>query len=965
MKRRVSRGAWGALALVVCLGATPARADDVADEAELYFKVGAEKFIAHDYRGALEYFLRSNRLVQNRNVLFNIARSYELLGQLNDAFRYYTLALDGETSADARRTVEAALAALRSRVAVLEVETDPPGATIYIDRKDLGARGVAPRALAFASGTYKVLASLPGHADATPVEVKLEVGKTARVKLSLVKILGTAVFTGAPPGATARIDGGDEVPLGPGGTLPLPPGKHQVVLRMPGFQDDLHLVDIVADQTIEQAARMQPVQGNLVVETDERDAQILLDDKPVGFTPAVVAAPVGRHQLRLRLPGFREVRRTVDVNVGEPVKVEAELREVEEVSVASRTVEAVSDAPSSVSVISRQELRAFAYPTIMDALRGQRGFYVGDSSSYASVGVRGFSRLGDYGQRILVLLDGHPTNDDYIGSSYIGLDNRVDLEDIERVEVVRGPGSVVYGTNAFLGVVNLVPRQGRGRTGGEVGLSVFDYGLARGRARADFAIGSSVTAWVSVMGARGNGRDYGPSQLQLPDGTDPTIPDGANRVKAGSAQGEIRWRDLRVQGFYTSRDKHVPTGAYDTTLGDTRTALRDTRGFVEARYEPRISDSLQLLARAHANLYNFRGRYAYTPTDGGLGTETFQGRWFGTELRMLFSPTENLRLMFGGEMQLHTLAQLHGQDDTGVYLDDNKPFRVAGAYTSVDWAPVKAVRLSAGARLDYFSTFNGISINPRLAAILKPTSHTVVKVIGARAFRAPSIYEFYYNDDGRTQQPSPDLKPEAIYSGEVEVTEQLSPTVTLGGSLFATSIQSLITPQGSGTDADPLVYRNSPSPVRVLGAEAELRRDWRQGWMLDLVASVHKAEYSDPNSVSPSLRNVPDSPRFLASARAAAPLLNRALTLASRVSLEGPRFDRFEQEGQQEQRMTQTALIWDVILSGEETRSGISWSVGGYNLFDWRYSIPLSSEFRQRTLIQNGRTLLANVKVTF
>ncbi|RYE93340.1 MAG: PEGA domain-containing protein, partial [Myxococcales bacterium] len=851
MHRRGSRGAaWLALALVLWSGR--GRADDVADEAELYFKVGAEKFLAREYRGALEYFLRSNRLVPNRNVVFNIARSYELLGQLNDAFRYYTLALEGETDETARRAVEGALNALRSRVAVLEVVSEPPGATIYIDRKDLGARGVAPRSLAFGAGTYRVLASLPGHADATPVEVKLELGKSTRVKVALTRLLGTVIFEGAPAGSRARIDGGDEVPL-EGDALAVPPGRHQVVLRAPGYQDDPHLVEIEADQTIRQPARLQPQLGSVIVETDERDAQILIDGRPVGFTPSVVAAAVGQHQLQLRLPGFREVRRTIEVSPGEPLRVEAELREVAEISAASRAVESVNDAPSSVSVLTRQDLRAFAYPTIAEALRGLRGFYVGDSSSYGSVGVRGFSRLGDYGQRVLVLLDGHPTNDDYIGSSYVGLDNRVDLEDIERIEVVRGPGSVVYGTNAFLGVVNLVPRQGRGRTGGEVGASVFDHGLARGRARADVALGSNASAWVSVMGARGAGRDFTFSELAGADGSVPTA-SGADGVKAGTAQGEVRWRDLRVQGFYTARNKYVPTGAYETVLGDKRTSLRDTRGFVEVRYEPRLLESLQLLTRAHANLYNFRGRYAYAPTDGGLGVETFQGRWYGGELRMLFTPTPTLRVMFGGEAQLHTTARLHGQDDTAVYLDDNHPFRVAGAYTSVDWSPIEALRLSGGARLDYFSTFNGVSLNPRLAAILKPAARTVIKVIGARAFRAPSVYEFYYNDAGRTQQPSPDLSPESIYSGEVEVTQQLAPTTTLSGSLFASSIQSLITPEGSGTDADPLVYKNSRSPVQVIGAEAELRRDWRQGWMVDLVGSVHRASYRTPDAVSPGLR---------------------------------------------------------------------------------------------------------------
>ena len=67
-------------------------------------------------------------------------------------------------------------------------------------------------------------------------------------------------------------------------------------------------------------------------------------------------------------------------------------------------------------------------------MRGIRGLYLSDDRSYETVGVRGFSRPGDYGNRVLVLIDGHPTNDNWVNSSYIGYDGRTDLEDVERID---------------------------------------------------------------------------------------------------------------------------------------------------------------------------------------------------------------------------------------------------------------------------------------------------------------------------------------------------------------------------------------------------------------------------------------------------------------------------------------------------------------------------------------------------
>src|SRR5882757_9545869 len=118
--------------------AGPAQADDVADEADLQFQLGAERYNEGDYRGALEHFLASNRLVPNRNVGVNIARSYEQLKLYPEAFRYYTQSLDEETDETSQKRVAVALAQIKPHVAVLNIVTHPAGATIYIERRDLG-----------------------------------------------------------------------------------------------------------------------------------------------------------------------------------------------------------------------------------------------------------------------------------------------------------------------------------------------------------------------------------------------------------------------------------------------------------------------------------------------------------------------------------------------------------------------------------------------------------------------------------------------------------------------------------------------------------------------------------------------------------------------------------------------------------------------------------------------------------
>src|SRR5207253_8122327 len=121
------------LCLALLLAASAARADSLADEADFRFHRGARLFKDGNVEEALGEFLASNHLVHNRNVVFNIARSFELLKRYNEAYRWYTdiLAEPGVPDDD-RRAVDESIRRMQPSLALLRVESDPPGATIYL-----------------------------------------------------------------------------------------------------------------------------------------------------------------------------------------------------------------------------------------------------------------------------------------------------------------------------------------------------------------------------------------------------------------------------------------------------------------------------------------------------------------------------------------------------------------------------------------------------------------------------------------------------------------------------------------------------------------------------------------------------------------------------------------------------------------------------------------------------------------
>ncbi len=963
ISRKARRVALLALAIGTAVHGRAARADDLADEAELQFEIGADRYKAGDFRGALEHFLASNRLAANRNVVFNIARAYEQLGQNPDAYRYYSQALSGEQDPAARARIAEAIARIEPLVAVLDVDSDPPGATISITRRDLGARGNTPVTIGLSPGQYVVFADLPGYESVESAPQDLKEGTHAHLVVSLKQIVGALHIEGTPAGAEVRLD--DEGR--PVCTLPCmasaAPGRHTLFASAPGYQTKAVSVSLAAGSTEGVRVDLLPVTGTLLVASEVRNALVTVDGRERGLTPAALALPVGVHDVVVTHPGFRPAEQRIEVSADSQAHIDADLIPVEEVTAASRVTEMVEDAPSSVTIITGRELRAMAYPTIAEAVRGVRGVFLTDDTSYETVGFRGFSTPGGYGARVLVLVDGQPTNDDYVGSSYVGYDARADIDDIQRIEIIRGPGSALYGTGAFFGVINLVTRDRDAPTHGEVAVSTADNGVGHARATAQLRFSPDSGAWTSVAVARGSGRDYFFQEYA----SDPATGGNARGIdgfQTETVNGRIWYKALTAQWLLTSRDKTLPSGEFETIFGDPRTHFVDTRGLLELRFEPNVSQRLQLLSRAHLNLYDFDDFLAYPASTGGSARETFRGRWVGVEQRAVYTPVPAVRITAGGEVQRHFETDQTGQNDAGFYLNRNDPYSVIAGYGVADVTPSRALKLSVGSRLDYYSNF-GSSLNPRAAVIVRPYEAGNLKIVVGKAFRAPSVYEHYYT--GPTQIPGLDLRPEEIISGEVEFTHRFSSAISATVATYDNHVTNLIVLDGQGTAQSPNQYVNSTSPIETTGAEAEVRREWRDGWMVAASYAYQRSRYLNDapvGGVAP-LRDVPNSPNHLASLKAAAPIVGSLLNAMTRLSFVGPRMDKYDQSTDPPQGTTPSAFVWDVVLSGQAERYGLRYALGLYNAMNYRYTVPVSREFLQESIVQNGRTVLLSAQLTF
>jgi outer membrane receptor for ferrienterochelin and colicin len=149
---------------------------------------------------------------------------------------------------------------------------------------------------------------------------------------------------------------------------------------------------------------------------------------------------------------------------------------------ASKHLQSVNDAPSSITIVTAEEIREYGYRTLADILESVRGFYITYDRYFSYVGVRGFGRLGDWNSRVLLLIDGNRINDVVLGQALLGTEFPLDVDLIQRVEIVRGPSSSLYGAQAFFAVISVITRKGPDLHGPEVSLSTASFGTYEGRA---------------------------------------------------------------------------------------------------------------------------------------------------------------------------------------------------------------------------------------------------------------------------------------------------------------------------------------------------------------------------------------------------------------------------------------------------------------------------------------------------
>lgn len=253
------------------------------------------------------------------------------------------------------------------------------------------------------------------------------------------------------------------------------------------------------------------------------------------------------------------------------------------VSGASKYDQTVTAAPSSVSVITAEEIKNYGYRNLAEILNSVRGFYVTYDRQYRFLGVRGFGLPGDYNSRILVLIDGHRLNDNIYDSALIDTAFPIDIDLIDHIEVIRGPSSSIYGSNAFFAIINIFTRTGRSLAGTEISGEAGTFSSYKSRLSYGnkFPNGLEMLLSASYLSSDGDDRLFF-REFNSPE-TNNGIAKDLDDDEFKSFFSTLRYRDFTLQGVVHTREKAIPTAAWGTVFNERMSSTDDT-AWLDAKY---------------------------------------------------------------------------------------------------------------------------------------------------------------------------------------------------------------------------------------------------------------------------------------------------------------------------------------------------------------------------------------------
>lgn len=530
------------------------------------------------------------------------------------------------------------------------------------------------------------------------------------------------------------------------------------------------------------------------------------------------------------------------------------------VSIASKKDEKVTKAPSIVTVITAEEINNMGAKTLTDILVIVPGFSVIKEGAFGVVrfGARG---IRESDEKIKVLVDGHSLNIPFNGSAATYFDD-LPLKNVKRIEIIRGPGSALYGANAFLGVINIITKDADDIDGVKLvsGFGSFDtqeYGILFGKTFS----GVEVSGFADFFNTNGLSETIDEDVLSgLPifnrfSSTPGDTDDSRNKLDLNL---KLTYKDLEFNTKYMNKDTEPFVGPGYTLTDDSAQSFNYI--MADLRYKIKMNEKVTITPRIYYDQLDSEFLEEALPdgftipfdingdgkiesfSDGMVGSAVSTSRRLGADILMDYDLTKSNSISLGFNYEWERLdnVSFHANFDpiTGAALEDFQSVsnsanwirevyrQIWAIYIQDKWDITDDLSLSIGIRHDHYSDFEG-STNPRIGLVWNFIKNANLKILYGQAFRAPAFDELY-TINNPIFIGNADLKPETIRTYEIGLDYKLGAKTNVNVNYFFNVIRDTIGLAQKTSPTAPQIFSNLDG-ANIQGVEFELKHDFGKG----------------------------------------------------------------------------------------------------------------------------------------
>jgi outer membrane receptor for ferrienterochelin and colicin len=660
------------------------------------------------------------------------------------------------------------------------------------------------------------------------------------------------------------------------------------------------------------------------------DNQIFAQQKPIDeYTKEEIKLLTYDQLLDLSFEDLTTLAEKMGISVDELLNMQ--------ITVSSKTELTPRESPGIVSVITNEEIQNSGARDLIDILRFVPGF----SINYDGDGVIGPGIRGNWGQegKILILLDGQQMNDGLFLSNCLG--NHFDVNQIQRIEISRGPGSSIYGGSAELSVINIITKSGQEINGIKAVGTISEMKETFGRRNITFISGKKIKDFeFSLTGFYGeNYRTNNPYYSFYGVGDSAALSDSYTK----NINLKLKYKNLSYSFIL---DNYSNLAIYDENY------YEEYNGFMsELKYDIKLNDKMTVTPKIsikHNKPWYIKGEPKYERV----------AQIYDFNLNFSYKINKNVDLIAGGNYDYYLGFYENKSSDTTITFYNGAEslfFHNISGYVQTIISS-KIVNFTFGGRFEYHNLY-GSSFAPR-AGITKVIDNFHFKLLYSRAFHSPSVGNIIYNQE---------IKPEIADITELELGYRINQNLFFTSNLFDIRMDKIII---YFDDGDFWGYKNGKK-INSKGFEFEFRTKYAK-WYSILNYSYYKLNTTDTICrdyyLPPSNQNVSlGMPQHKATAQFSYNITNKIALSPSFVYLSKcyayTTLDEFEEP---EESIIEQAFLINLFLNFNNlVKKRLNLGIGVYDILDINYNYVQAYNGYSPPFSGPGREILVKLSLNF